>query len=319
MRVVLWAKALLVAAALAVSAPALAQSPELVLEGHGGDAPFQWQEARFGDRLEPHAALLLPVHIEGVPKTLYMQFDLGAPSTVLMKDKLDSLMERLPGLSVGEDGRVDRFAFTMGEVRTQARQVRIVDAGSTDPVRWDDPDSVDVIGTVGADLLRSRVLVIDYPGHRIIVGDAVPADLAGVAQFQRFIFTPRGVVLTGMVIDGEAKNIMLDTGSSAFALLIGQEEWLAKTDGGAGAVSFPVNSWGRTLTAHVAPTRSVAAFGDTIIPVGEVAYIEGVDAAQANAMRASGMGGMTGNKLFVDRILILDAVHSTYAVVAPRP
>jgi len=318
-RVLSWANGLFVAAAMLLSTPALAQSPELVLSGTGGSAPFQWQEARFGDRIEPHAALLLPVSVEGSPKTLYMQFDLGAPSTVLMKDKLDSLMDRLPGVTVGADGRVERLSFAMGEVQAEARQVRVHDAGSSDPIRWDDPDRVDIIGTVGADLLRGRVLVIDYPAHRIQVGDAVPEALAARAQMQPFIFTPRGVILTGMAIDGEARNIMLDTGSSAFALLISRDEWLTMTDGGAGETRFGVNSWGRTLTAHVAPTRSVASFGDTVVPLGEAAYIEGVDEAQANAMRASGLGGMTGNKLFVDRILVLDAVRSAYAVVSPTP
>lgn len=318
-RMLRWAKALLVIAALSLAVPALAQSPELVLTDDGREFSFQWSEARFGDRIEPHAAILLPVTVEGSPKTLYMQFDLGAPTTVLMKGKLDSLSARLPGVTVTVEGRVERFAFAMGEVQAEARQVRIVDDGSTDGIAWDDEDQIDVIGTVGADLLRGRTLVIDYPRHRIFVGDTAPQGLVTAEQMHPFIFTPRGAVLTGMTIDGVARNIMLDTGSSAFALLTSQEDWMAKTDGGVGATSFPVNSWGRTLTAHVAPTRSVAAFGDTVVPLGEVAWIEGVDAAQANAMRSSGLGGMTGNKLFVDRILVLDAVHSAYAVVTPQP
>lgn len=319
MRAILWVKALFVAAALCLATPALAQSPQLALHGDGREFEFQWVEARFGDRIEPHAALIVPVRIEGAPKTLYMQFDLGAPSTVLLKAKLDSLTERLSDLAAGADGQVARFAFSMGGVRAEAATVRVIDGGVSEGVAWDDPARIDIIGTIGADLLRGRTLVIDYPRHRIFVGAAVPEGLAAADQMLPFVFTPRGVVLTGMVIDGEAKNIMLDTGSSAFALLTSQEDWLSKTDGGAGATSFPVSSWGRTLTAHVAPTRSVAHVGDTAIPLGEVAYIEGVDAAQAEAMRASGMGGMTGNKLFVDRILILDAAHSAYAVVAPRP
>lgn len=323
LRILSWAKALFTVAVLGLAAPALAQSPQsapqLALRNDGREFGFLWQAARFGDRTEPHAALIVPVRIEGAPKTLYMQFDLGAPSTVLMKDKLDSLTERLPGLAAGADGAVNRLVFSMGEVRAEAANVRVVQGGSSGGIAWDEPDRIDIIGTVGADLLRGRVLVIDYPRNRIFVGPAAPEGLVGAGQSIPFIFTPRGVILTGMVIDGEAKNIMLDTGSSAFALLTSHEDWLAKTNGGAGETSFPVNSWGRTLTAHVAPSGSVARFGDTTVPLGEVAYMEGVDAAQANAMRASGMGGMTGNKLFVDRILVLDAVNSTYAVVAPRP
>lgn len=318
-RMIDWMRLCFAAVVLFLSSPALAQTSELVLSHEGQEVPFRWLEAKFGDRTEPHAALLLPVRIEGVSKTLYMQFDLGAPSTVLMKSKIESLARRLPRLAIGSEGRVARFGFSMGDVQAEARGVRVHDDGPGEGIAWDDADRIDVIGTVGADLLRGRVLAINYPRNRIFIGASAPEGLVPAGQMIPFVFTPRGVILTGMVVDGEARNIMLDTGSSAFALLIGHEEWLTRTDGGAGAVSFPVNSWGRTLTAHVAPTRSVATFGDTRVPLGEVAYIEGVDAAQANAMRASGMGGMTGNKLFVDRILVLDAVHSTYAVVASRP
>ena len=112
-----WAKALLAVAVLGLSTPALAQSPQLALQNDGREFGFLWQAAQFGDRTEPHAALIVPVQIEGAPKTLYMQFDLGAPSTVLMKDKLDSLTARLPGLAVGADGAVSRFVFSMGDVR----------------------------------------------------------------------------------------------------------------------------------------------------------------------------------------------------------
>lgn len=310
---------MLVAAVLGLSTPALAQAPQMALWNDGREFAFQWQSARFGDRTEPHAALIVPVLVEGASKTLYMQFDLGAPSTVLMQDKLESLAARLPTITAGADGSVARFVFSMGQVQAEATNVRVVQGVSTGGITWDDPDRIDIIGTIGADLLRGRVLVIDYSRNRIFVGDAAPEGLAAADQTMPFVFTPRGVILTGMVIDGEAKNIMLDTGSSAFSLLTSQDDWLVKTDGGTGETSFPVNSWGRTLTAHVAPTRSVARFGDITIPLGEVAYIEGTDAAQANAMRASGMGGMTGNKLFVGRILVLDAVRSIYAVAAPRP
>jgi len=308
-------------AALAVSWPigAAAQADGLALANDNREIDFRWEESQFGDRTEPHSAILIPVRIEGCPKVLYMQFDLGAPATVLTKDKADSLAQRLPGLAAGSDGTVGRLAFAMGDIQVEARHVRVVDVNAQAGVAWDDPDRIDVIGTIGADLLAGRVLAIDYPRARMFVGDAVPEGLVAPDQARPFVFTPRGVVLTDVAIDDETRNIMLDTGSSAFALLTDQDDWLRKTDGGAGERRFPVNSWGRTLTAHMAPTRSVARFADTVVPLGEVAYIEGVSAAQAEAMRASGMGGMTGNKLFVEKILVLDAARSAYAVVDPAP
>src|SRR5690349_21738940 len=46
-----------------------------------------WQGDSVHGRWEPHAALLLPVKLKGCPKQFYMQFDLGAPSTLFYRSK----------------------------------------------------------------------------------------------------------------------------------------------------------------------------------------------------------------------------------------
>lgn len=310
-------------ACLALACPAGAQvatSSPLTVSNLNHEVEFQWVPTRHGDRMEPHSAIIIPVQIEGSPKTLYMQFDLGAPSTVLKKNMADSLAARLPGFAVVTEGgqsHVANLVFTLGEVRVEAPRVNIRNVGSSTGIAWDDPERIDVIGTIGADLLEGRVLVIDYPRARIFIGDAPPAGLAAPAQPLPFTFDQRRIILGEVRINGDPRRIMFDTGSSAFALLTNRDDWLALTGGGAGASSFGVNSWGATLTANVAPSPYEAHFGDTAIPLGAVAYIEGMGAAQSAGVSASGMGGMTGNKLFLEKVLLLDSRTLTYAVITP--
>lgn len=301
------------AMALALPSLAAAQSGPLVLSNADRAFDFDWAPARFGDREEPHAAMLIPVRIEGCGKALFMQFDLGAPSTVLLRNMAEGLAAQTSALTIQPDGAVPSLTFTMGEVLAVAGPVRLVDTGSEATVACDQPDRRDIIGTIGADLLKDRVLVIDFPRERIFVGSEAPAAQAGLAM-KPLMLTRAGVILTGVVIDNQTKNIMLDTGSSAFSLLTSQADWTAKARPGAAETTFPVNSWGRTLTAHTTATDSVVRFGEVEIPLGEVSYMEGVSDAQVRAMEASGMAGMTGNKLFVDRVLVLDGVGGTYGV-----
>ncbi len=67
-----------------------------------------------------------------------------------------------------------------------------------------------------------------------------------------------------------------------------------------------MNSWGKTLQVHVIASDAALHLGATRLPLGEVAYVEGVSAAQEWMMRLSGMGGMTGNRLFLERTIIVD-------------
>lgn len=312
-------------ACLIMACPAGAQiatSGPLMVSNLNREVEFRWVPTRHGERMEPHSAIIVPVHIEGSPKTLYMQFDLGAASTVLKKNMADSLAARLPGFAVVTDGgqsHVANLGFTLGEIRIEAPRVNVRNVGSATGVAWDDPDRIDVIGTIGADLLEGRVLVIDYPRARIFIGDAPPPGLGAPDEPLPFTFDQRRIILGGVTINGDPRRIMFDTGSSAFALLTHRDDWLALTDGGAGASTFGVNSWGATLTANVAPSPYDARFGNTVIPLGAVAYIEGMGAAQSAGVSASGMGGMTGNKLFLEKVLLLDSRTLTYAVITPAP
>lgn len=321
-RLAVWFR-LAILVALAAPLPAcayFAEPNQLSLANINREVEFRWVSSTFGDRIEPHSAIIVPVRIEGSPKTLYMQLDLGTPSTVLKANMVASLAERLGGFTVVGDGskrHVGDVAFTLGEVRIRAARVGIRDGSATAGVAWDDPDRIDVIGTIGSDLLDGRVLALDYPRERLFVGDAIPAALVPAGPMFSFSFAERRVILDDVMIDEEPRRIMLDTGSSAFALLTNEAEWSRMSNGGQGATRFSVNSWGSSVTAHVAPTASVARFGDTVIPLGSVAYIEGISGMQTMMMRASGMGCMTGNKLFLDKVLILSAPTLTYAVVEP--
>jgi len=106
--------------------------------------------------------------------------------------------------------------------------------------------------------------------------------------------------------------VMFDTGSSAFALLTDEATWQTLRTPDAASDSFAVKSWDAQLVAHNAPSRASIRFADQELALNEVSYIEGVGWFKSMMMRVSGMGGMTGNKLFTQHRLILDPVNERY-------
>ena len=55
-------------------------------------------------------------------------------------------------------------------------------------------------------------------------------------------------------------------------------------------------------------------FENTKIDLNEVTYIEGTTFIQNSLMKLSGMGGMIGNKIFKNKILILDCKNQKIGI-----
>lgn len=293
-------------AALGACGSASAQET-LSIAPPGGAAPMRWASSKFGDRIEPRAAVLLPIRFDGVDKTFYAQFDLGAKSTVWYGKTVAAAAARIPALKGGP------LSFAIGDVRASIAKPNVREGIGDPDIAWDDPKAVDLIGTIGVDLLEGRVLAVDFKAMLLQVGDAAPTELTAKAKWSPMTLKSRWVLLDA-TLEGQPTKLLLDTGSSAFALLIDKSRWSQMTTG-QDAESFPVNSWGKKLMAHTAPTKARVVIGGLDTPLGDATYIEGTSAMQGLMMRATGMGGMTGNRLFFDRVLVLDAPGGRYAVI----
>ena len=238
---------------------------------------------------ENHSALLLPVSIAGHPSG-YMQFDLGAPNTLLYKKAMPGQGDTLRDFSF----RVGKMLFSPGPVAIKA-----VDAGEK------------IMGTLGADFIANRLVIFDYPHRQLLLADSLPEQFN--IPLQPFYFPGRRVLLP-VTLRGKQTIMYFDTGSSAFALITDSTSWgqLAVKD--STAFSYPVNSWGRTLTAHVIASADSMLLAGRNIPLGRVAYISGASDAQVQQMRQMGIGGMIGNALFLKSVLILDTKRQRFGV-----
>ena len=81
--------------ATAQSAPVLSDN-YLVLPAKIQPIHFYWFGDTINAKWEQHTALLLPVRLKNCPRLFYMQFDLGAPSSVFYKNKLMAIQAKYP-------------------------------------------------------------------------------------------------------------------------------------------------------------------------------------------------------------------------------
>jgi len=279
---------------------------------------FVWLADTVARPVVAHAALLVPVTLPGCPRLCYLQFDTGAPSTVLYAHPLAALWARYPSARRALLPRGDTLRnvrFTLGQQPVQAQWLRLLPLGARRLPH--DAATPLIVGTLGADILEGRVLVLDYARGHFSLCARVPDSLIRRTAFVPLVYTSRRLLVT-MGLQGRAQQLLFDSGSSAFALLTSPATWQQLARPHAQARITGVTSWGKTLTAHTVATDSTLQLGKVRLPLQTVTYIEGIGFWQTVLMRFSGMGGMLGNEPFTAHTLVIDTPGRRFGVSPPK-
>lgn len=295
----------------------LAQSASitpLVLPSKKSAISFEWQGDSIHSKWEAYTAMIIPVQIKGCPRTFYMQFDLGAPSSIFYKNKLDAIRVKYPGAIplVGNDSRISAYHFWVDRTPVTAREILVKQFDSS-VINWKE-EGKEIIGTIGADLIDQRVVVLDYRGKKIHILPTVTQGLKKKLSFSNFTYVNKSVLLPA-IINGKETLLFFDTGSSMFELLTNKVTCLQLATPGTKPAQHEVKSWNRTLMANTYPSTAGITIAGTKLSLQYVTYMEGASTSQVERMLKAGIGGMTGSKLFLHHVLILDTKNQQFAML----
>jgi hypothetical protein len=287
---------------------------QLVLPEGDHTIKLVWGGDTLNSKWDPYAALLIPVKLEGCPDQFYMQFDLGSPYTMLYLDKLKDISAQYPGMVTVTDStkKLQDFHFSAGKTTIVAKEItlRSVNGRGLDHRK----DAKNVIGTIGGDLIENKVVVLDYPGKTLFLSSDIPDRLKSNIQMTDFMLAGRAVLLPA-IIRGKKTMLYFDTGSSTFELITDEATALSMSTANAIPAKYAVNSWGNKMTANTLPSGDSITIASQKLPLHHVTYFEGFSESTVNKFMKMGMGGMTGNRLFLQSILILDTKNKKFGVV----
>lgn len=290
------------------------QPNHLLLPEQPFTIPFTWKADSINGKWDEHAAMLIPVRLDNCPQKFYMQFDLGVPSSLFYTNKMLAVRDRFAKVIDMNDttAKLTTISFFTGKTKLLAREIALKQAG-TDGINWKE-GTTEIIGTLGTDLIDNRLVIIDYPGKKLLIN--VPGSDTGKLKMNSLIYSGRRILFPS-IIKGKRTILYFDTGSSAFELLTDKETAQSLSIHNAIPVIFKVNSWGRTLEATSLPTNDSLQMGDLKLPVKYATFIEGASDSQIKQMMKLGIGGMTGNKLFIQSRLLLDLKNKRFAIIPP--
>lgn len=274
--------------------------------------PFIWMPDSINGTIEPHAAMLIPVKLPHCSQQFYMQFDMGAPHTIFYKHKLKAVSEKYPAFYRMEDStsRLKQMEISIGKNTIEITNAGLLDFGEK-TIDWS-TNKTEIIGSIGSDWLDNRTVLINYPQQQLVLNYSIPAQLQN--RLTDFSYVQRNILIP-VIIKGKKTMLYFDTGSSVFTLLTSKETAISMAGVNAIAGRYPVKSWGRTLYANSLVTADSVELSQVKIPIHTVTYMEGASEEQVNRMMKLGIGGMTGNKLFLHTGLVLDTKNKKFMLI----
>ncbi len=260
------------------------------------------------------AGLLLPIKIEGIPHTFYMQFDTGAPSTLLYKKTMRAIHKKYPEYvsKIDSTSTTIKQTIQLGDMEVHSDQFTLYERSERD-IDWT-KDTMIRIGTLGADVIDKKLTILDFKKQQCYFGEKLPSICQGV-EFHDLKFKLRKVLIPAEVA-GKKRKLLHDTGTSGFEFITNEKTWKKLSKKGAEPEeAFKVRSWKRQLTAFNIATDKKISFPPLDIALNQVTYVKGTSFMQRAGMRLTGMGGMIGNQIFMDKILILDCKNKKYSIL----
>lgn len=273
----------------------------LKVSGIAQNIPIKWISSNDNS----HSAMLLPVKIKGIDRTFYMQFDSGSPVTVFYKKSLESIAEKFQNqLKIDSENSSFSTAFTIENMNVISDTFEILNYG--EKINFDDLKAVNIIGTIGTDLLEKRITVLDFKNNLCSFIEKIKEE-----NFADFEFKKRKILIPSS-IENEKLKLLYDSGTSGYELITTKKIWQQYRNKNSAIKTEKGNSWGNTLSVYSASAKKKIQFQKVALSLSEVTYIEGTSDLQKFLMKRSGMQGMIGNKLFLNHKLILDCKNEKF-------
>jgi hypothetical protein len=273
----------------------------LKVSGIAQNIPIKWISSDGNS----HSALLLPIKMNGINQTFYMQFDSGSAVTVFYKKPLESIAQKIQNqIKIDAANNFISTAFTIGNMRVASNTFEVLNYG--EKINFDDPKAENIIGTIGTDLLEKRITILDFKNNQCSFIEKIKED-----DFTDFEFKKRKILIP-LNIENEKLKLLYDSGTSGYELITTKEIWQQYRNKNSALKTEKGNSWGNTLSIYSASAKKKIQFGKVILDLSEVTHIEGTSDLQKFLMKRSGMQGMIGNKLFLQHKLILDCKNEKF-------
>lgn len=288
--------------------------------------PFEWASDSYSGRYFDKVAINVPVQIEDISDNLYMQLDLGAITTVIYEKSFapylslhKNLLNRIDTtLTFTIEGKTNpKFRgmnMKLGDMEIGEHNIGLFqNYGPIIPKDSIGNSKSKHIGTLGPDIFKDKVLVINFPEQKISILSSVnelpKEDIANIKfiPFQE----SRNRIKIPMKINGKIEQVLYDTGASIFPLNT-SKEIVMEFPNSTITDSLKVNSWGEKITFYGVQLGSPVSIGNQSFSNVTAYYDE--RSMASDFFKRENIWGFAGNVLFLDKTLVIDYINKTIGI-----
>ena len=261
------------------------------------------------------AGIFIPVKIDNLPYKFKMQFDLGAITTIIYSNSFRPYLEKHKDFQNKLD-TTKQFTI-QGEVNNMFHPVTLQlsntffrdipvglyeNFGETYPNEIvNDTETQHLIGTIAVDIIKNKVLVLDYKNDRLAICDQLPNEYKHT-DFVKFDNT-YGHIILPIQINGKEKFVAFDTGASLMPLFTSKKNALEISNGTV-IDSLRLTSWEVEDTYYKLQTNVPVLLGQKDLDLKNVFYE--TSGKMDEAFEDDELWGIMGNALFLNSVLIVD-------------
>lgn len=273
--------------------------------------PFSWDKKG----LEKNAYVFyVPIKLEGVDKQFKMQFDLGLNVNVIYENPLKTILQKYPIFKKDKVKRTDYSVFYhklyMNELPSNVDSLFVYeDYGSSLTF-----DSLGNIGSIGANEILGKILILDFPNKELEILDTL--ENISKYNFSDFRITDNNKLIISINIENQNYDFLFDTGNGVpilttnknlYDILSEKSKELKDT--------LRENSWGEIIELTGSKIQNPLRIGNQIIDAksNELVYYTKANRI-VDFMKEINVQGGLGLQFFVDKKIVIDLKENRFGV-----
>lgn len=280
--------------------------------------PFEWAKDSIAGQFYEKAALLIPVKLNNIEHPFLMQFDLGSPSTVLYGKTLQALKAQYPQNKIQINQQKKRHFAENIELNLNAKQIQLKPKMLILPNMGDTilQKANTIIGTLGYDFIKGKIMTIDYPNQTILLSDTLASTTNQQVSYLKASTRYFPVIVT-VTVDNKDRKMMFDTGSSAFDIITTHKKFkqVEAAEKNLTDSLCCVQAWGKKYRLFSKKLKQPILIGMDTLRDQTLFTTERETFKADIGFAMIGIYGITGNSLVWNKKIIIDTKNNHFMVI----
>jgi hypothetical protein len=290
--------------------------------------PFQWLGSKINCKDQSKLAMAIPVSFNDRKGNMLLQFDLGSDATIMYENSLASYYETMEEVKALLPAKLDTGRSSAGILHASLKPLTLkigpnikTDAGIFlnygSKIAKDSLSTgkENLVGSLGADFTKDKVLIIDYAGARMCVLDTLDSHLKKEIDFVDCKLQ-KGRMLLPLKIADQMKWVLFDTGASLFDLGTTRENWQQLSTTQLPVDSLVAGSWGKKTNFYKGMIKSKVYLGKVQLKNPAAWYSD--NPLLEDFYKSEAIFALVGNSLFFEDTVVIDFKNAKFGILKKK-